>query len=106
MTDARLPRIARGLAFALIALYVAAGIGLLISDSDEPSLAVFLFGGAGLLIVGRLAAGSSSWLSAVLVSIGALAGGFALVFTIIVPVAAAALIAMSFSIARSKSSPA
>jgi hypothetical protein len=45
-------------------------------------------------------------LSAVLVSIGAAIGGFPLFWTIIVPVAVAAVIASSIALARRRSAPA
>ena len=104
MTGERLLRIRRALVFVLVALYVVAGIAGFFADFDDTSDTVlwvaFLCGGAALMLVGLLAAPSSGWLSASLVSIGAAAGGIALLWSIIVPVAAAAVVAMSFATAR------
>jgi len=107
MTGERLLRIRRALVFVLAAVYVVAGIGGLFAgfdDTRDTALWVaFLCGGGALMLLGFFAAPSSGWLSAALVSIGAAAGGIALFWSIIVPVAAAAVVAMSFALARQAS---
>ena len=111
MTGVGLANATRGLVFSLSALYVVAAVaGSLFIDFDTTRDGVlwfaFLCGGAVLMIVGQLAARSSGWLSAVLVSIGAAVGGLPLFWTIIVPVAVAAVTACSIALARRRSAPA
>jgi hypothetical protein len=95
----------RFLVLALSALYLLAAIGgLLFLDFDKTGDLVlwlaFLGAGAALMLVGQLARGISAWTSAVLVSVGAAAGGLALFWTIIVPVAVAAIVGCSIALAR------
>ncbi len=101
----------RFLVFAVSALYAFAAIGgLLLVDFDTTRDTVLwlasLCGGAALMIVGQLATSLAGWPSAVLVSIGAAAGGLPLFWTIIVPVAVAAIIACTIAVARRTSAPA
>jgi membrane protease YdiL (CAAX protease family) len=58
------------------------------------------------MLLGQLARGLSAWPSAVLVSIGAAAGGLPLFWTIIVPVAVAVVVACSIALARRSVAPA
>jgi len=74
MTGEGLANATRTLVLSLSALYVVAAVaGSLFVDFDTTRDGVlwfvFLCGGAAAMIVGQLAARSSGWLSAVLVSI-------------------------------------
>ena len=98
----------RFLVLALSILYgVAAVGGLLLLDFDTTRdiilWLVLLIGGAALMLVGQLAA-PAGWLSAVLVSVGAGVGGLPLFWTLIVPIAVAAVIACSIALARRRRS--
>ena len=97
----------RFLVLALSALYgVAAVIVLLYADFDVGRATfwiAFLVGGGALMLAGQLLA-PAGWLSAALVSLGATAGGLPLIWTIIVPVAVAAVIACSVALARAHAS--
>ncbi len=100
----RAVQVTRILALALAGIYAIAALGGLLADFDTTRDTVlwvgFLGGGAVLLLSGPFFAQISRWLSAALVSIGAAAGGLPLFWTIVVPLAAAVLIAMSFALAR------
>src|SRR3990172_4943020 len=101
----------RFLVLALSALYAFAAVaGLLLADFETTRDTVLwlalLSGGAALMLVGQLAPGLSGRASAALVSIGAAAGGLPLFWTIIVPVAVAAIIACTIALARRTSAPA
>jgi hypothetical protein len=93
----------RFLVFALAGLYgVAAIVVLLYAGWDAgrtTSWLVFLLGGAGLMLLGQILA-PAGWLSATLVSLGAVVGGLPLLVTIVVPIAVAAVIACSVALAR------
>ena len=81
--------------------------GVLFLDYDAARNALWvavLVGGAALMVVGVHL--RSPVLSAVLVTLGAAIGGFPLFWTIIVPVAVAAVIASSIALARRSSAPA
>ena len=99
----------RFLVYALASLFVLAAIaGVLFLDYEASRHALWvlvLVGGAVLMIVG-IRLHRSPTLSAILVSIGAAIGGFPLFWTIIVPVAVAAVIASSIALARRQSAPA
>lgn len=75
----------------------------MLSDFDTTRDTVFwivlLAAGAALMLVGQLVA-PAGWLSAALVSVGAAVGGLPLFWTIIVPVAVAAVITCSIALAR------
>jgi hypothetical protein len=89
------------LALALGGLYVVAafgGLAVLPVDNVVPWLA-FLLIGAALMLVGQLALPPSGW-SALLVSLGAVLGGLQLYWTLVVPIAVAAVIACSIALAR------
>ena len=96
----------RFLVFALAGLYGMAAIVVLLYAAWDAgrtvSWLVFLLGGAGLMLVGQLLA-PAGWLSAILVSAGAVAGGLPLLVTIVVPIAVAAVIACSVALARAHS---
>ena len=94
----------RYLVFVLSALYgLAAIIGLFALDFASTRNVVFwlafLLGGACLMLVGQLLM-PEGWGRAFLVSVGAAAGGFPLVVTLIVPVAVAVVVAGSIALAR------
>lgn len=105
MADAGLANATRRLVFTLSALYVVAAVAWALFIDFDTIRTALLLGGAALMIVGQLAA-SSRWLSATLVSVGAVAGGLLLFWTIIVPVAVAAVTACSIALARRRSAPA
>ncbi|MGH3136972.1 MAG: hypothetical protein ACRDPV_10835 [Gaiellaceae bacterium] len=86
---------------ALYALAAVAGLALLDFDTTGNSVVWFTLLGIGvaLMLVGQLAA-PAGWLSALLVSVGAAVGGLPLVWTVIVPIAVATVIACSIAVAR------
>lgn len=100
----------RILALVLIAIYCTAGtIGMFAdvgSTRDTILWVTFLLGGAALLVVGLWTYRFSPPTSAGFVSVGAAAGGFPLFWTLFVPLAAAVLIALAFSLARRPAAPA
>jgi hypothetical protein len=94
----------RFLVFALAALYaLAALVGVFAIDFETTRDAVlwlsFLLVGAGLMVLGQLAVPPGAR-SALLVSVGAALGGLPLFWTLLVPVAVAAVIACSIALAR------
>ncbi len=96
----------RFLVFALAALYGTASIVVVLyggfGTSRTIAWLVFLLGGAALILVGQLLA-PAGWLTAILVSTGAVMGGLTpLLLTIVVPIAVAALIACSIALARTQ----
>jgi hypothetical protein len=97
----------RFLVLALSGLYgVAAVIVLLYGGFGTKRTLVwlaFLLGGVALMLVGQLLV-RGGWGSAILVSAGATAGGLPLLWTILVPVAVAAVIACSVALARGRAS--
>jgi hypothetical protein len=100
----------RFLVLALAALYVVVGISGAIFVTDEGSATVswltFLLGGALFMLAGTFLLKTPPWLSAALVSLGASIGGLPLFWTVIVPVAAAVIVASSIALARQSSAPA
>ena len=97
------------LVLTLSALYALAGIvGFFAIEFDTSASRAlwlgFLLAGAVLLLVGQLLFPPSGR-SALLVSLGAVLGGLPLFWTLIVPVAVAAVIACSVAISR-RSAPA
>jgi hypothetical protein len=96
----------RFLVYALAALFVLAALaGVLFLDYEAARATAWvavLVGGAVLMLVGQRVERSPS-LAATLVSVGAVVGGFPLVWTIIVPVAVAAVVASSVALARRRS---
>jgi len=94
----------RFLVLALCVLYVAAAVGgLAVLDFDTTRdlvlWLVFLLVGSGLMLLGQLVLPPGAR-SAVLVSLGAALGGLPLFWTLLVPVAVAAVIACSVALAR------
>lgn len=92
------------LVIALSVLYVVAAIaGLVVLDFDRTLDLVlwltFLLVAAALMLFGQLALPPGSR-SAVLVSLGAVLGGLPLFWTLVVPIAVAAVIACSVALAR------
>jgi hypothetical protein len=102
MTSQRVSRIHRALTASLVTIYVAAGVIGIFADAVERKVlwVVFLCGGAVCILIGMLVRRLPVSLSMVLISAGATAGALALVWTFIVPVAAAVLVGLSFSLAR------
>ncbi len=100
----------RVLALVLAGIYAIAALGGLLADVGSTRDTVlwvgFLGGGAALILVGPFFAGISPYVSAAAVSIGAAAGGLPLFWTIVVPLAAAVVIAMGFALARRPAPPA
>jgi hypothetical protein len=100
----------RFLVFALSVLYLLAAVGGLVliefdSNRDVAFWVALLVAGAVLLIVGELFVAPGA-LSAVIVSVGAALGGLPLFWTLLVPIAVAAVIACSIALARRASAPA
>ena len=101
----RAVQVTRILALVLAGIYALAALGGLLAEFDSTRDTVlwvgFLGGGALLILIGTyFGAVVSPWLSAALVSIGAALGGVPLFWSILIPLAAAVLIAMSFAVAR------
>jgi hypothetical protein len=100
----------RFLVLALSALYVLAAIaGLALvnfsSTRDLVLWTVLLLVGAAFLAAGQLLL-PTGLASAVLVSLGAVLGGLPLFWTLLVPIAVAAVIACSLRLARRPATPA
>ena len=85
----------------LYALAAVSGLALLDFDTTRDSVLWFVFLGVGaaLMLVGQLVT-PAGWLSALLVSVGAALGGLPLFWTLIAPIAVAAVIACSIAVAR------
>lgn len=94
------------LAIVLGVAYAAGGIiGWVVdvTDGDGSDLAfwlLFLLGGALLIFAGLFLTRRWSWRSVVLISTGAAAGALVLVWSILAPLLALALIALTISAAR------
>ena len=98
------------LVLALSALYVlaaVAGLALVNFGSTRDLLlwTLLLLGGAALLAAGQLLLPNGA-ASAALVSLGAVLGGLPLFWTLLVPIAVAAVIACSVKLARRHPTPA
>ena len=92
------------LVLALSVLYVGAALGgfAVVDFSTTRDLVLwlaFLLVGAGLMLLGQLLLPRGAR-SAVLVSLGAAVGGLPLFWTLVVPIAVAAVIACSVALAR------
>jgi hypothetical protein len=100
----------RILSLVLGAIFLVAGTIGMFADFDTTRDTIlwvtFLYGGAALIFIGQWAYRYSAWTSAALISIGAAAGGLPLFWSLLVPVAAAVLIALSFALARRPTAPA
>jgi hypothetical protein len=91
---------------ALAAVYAIAGIAGMLADWEAGETAIwvaFLLGGGILIVLGQRLFDTSPLIAGILASVGAAAGGFALFWLIIVPLAAAVVIALSVAIARQTS---
>ena len=100
----------RFLVIALGLLYALAAVGGLALVEFEHTRDIvlwtaFLAVGAALLLAGQLLVRPGA-LSAVLTSVGALIGGLPLFWTLLVPIAAAAVVACSIALARRGTAPA
>jgi hypothetical protein len=102
MTSQRVSRLHRGLVAALVTIYVASAIAGLFSDSiGNKVLWVILLGGsAALIVAGTVLRKAPPWISVGLVSVGAIVGGVLLLWTLVVPIAAALLVGLTFSLSR------
>ena len=92
------------LVLALSVLYLVASVGgLVLFDFETTRDTVlwlgFLVGGATLMVLGQLGVPRGAR-SAAMVSIGAVLGGLPLFWTLLVPIAVAAVIACSIALAR------
>ena len=89
----------------LYALAALAGVAFFDFDTTRDSVIWFAFlsVGAAPMLVGQLAIPVGP-LSALLVSVGAAGGGLPLIWTLIVPIAVAVVVACSISIARRQTS--
>lgn len=104
MTGSSLASATRFLVVALSVLYLVAAVGGLAllnfeSTRDGVLWVGFLVSGAVLLLLGHLGLRPGTR-SAVMVSLGAVLGGLPLFWTIVVPIAVAAVIACSIALAR------
>ena len=102
MTSQRVSRIHRGLIAALVTVYIAAAIIGIFSDAfDNKVLWVAILGGAAAcIVIGATLRNAPPVLSVGLISVGAIAGGIMLLPTVVVPIAAAVLVALTFSLQR------
>jgi hypothetical protein len=93
----------RFLVLALSVLYVSAAVaGLLVEFDTTRSIVLWmglLVAGAALMLAGQLALPPGRR-SALLVSLGAAVGGLPLFWTLLVPIAVAAIVACSIALAR------
>ena len=106
MSLARAILIWRITALSLAAVYAIAGIAGMLADWDAGDTVIwvaFLLGGALLIVLGHRVLAASPTLAGILVAVGAAAGAFPLFWLIVVPVAAAVVIALSVTIARQAS---
>jgi len=105
-SSGRIATATRVLAAILGVGYIAAGVlgaAFEVTDGDQSDLAfwlVFLVGGGALVLIGSFVLASRPVLSAVLTSVGALAGAVAVFWSVIVPVLALALVALSIARVR------
>jgi hypothetical protein len=106
MSFSRAVQIWKITSLVLAGIYVlAALVGFLADFSTGHTVAwlAFLGGGAVAILLGHRLFGVSPVVSAVLVSAGTVAGAFPLFLTILVPIAAAVVVALSFAIGRQAS---
>ena len=110
MSTDRVNTLTRWLAILLAAAYAIAGVVGLFADidptRDKVVFVVALLGGAILIVAGLVAVPSSTWVAAVLISIGAVAGAVVLFWSVLAPIAAIALVVLSFLRARRQEAPA
>ena len=100
----------RWLAILLAAAYAVSGVVGAFADieptRDKVFFVGFLWGAAILIVAGLRAVPSSAWLAAVLTSVGAVAGAVVLFWSVAAPIAAIALVVLSFVRARRQEAPA
>ena len=94
----------RRLVYLLAALYAlavltAAAFGEIDTAGEAAAWIGVLGGGAALMVLGQRFA-RPGWHRATLVSLGAILGGLALVWTIVVPIAAAVVVTCAVTLAR------
>jgi hypothetical protein len=104
MSSGGLASSTRFLVLALSVLYLIAAVGGLILFDFETTRDIvlwlgFLLAGAVLMVLGQLGVPRGAR-SAAMVSVGAVLGGLPLFWTIVVPIAVAAVIACSIALAR------
>lgn len=104
MTGNSLASATKFLVIVLSALYLVAAVaGFVLLDFDTTRDIVlwvgFLVGGAVLMVFGNVGMPAGAR-SAAIVSIGAMMGGLPLFWTLVVPIAVAAVIACSIALAR------
>jgi uncharacterized membrane protein len=99
----------RWLAILLAVVYAVSGVVGLFADieptRDQVIFVLLLWGGALLIVAGLFAIRSSTWPAAALVSVGAVAGALALFWSVLVPIAAIALVVLSVVLARRAGTP-
>jgi hypothetical protein len=104
MSFARAVQIWKITSLVLAGIYVVAALVGIMAEFDRTRDTVlwvsFLGGGALLIMLGHRKAHSSPPLAALFVSLGAAAGALPLFWSILVPIACAAVIALSVAIAR------
>jgi hypothetical protein len=103
MSYGRLVQVTRILGLVLAGLYALAAIAVLLADRSvaQTIVGVTLLGcGAALILLGHHLSGRWPVLAAAVVSVGAVVGAFPLIPLILPPIAATALIALSFMLAR------
>jgi hypothetical protein len=102
MTSQRVSRLHRGLVAALVTIYIAAAIIGLFADEfvNKELWLVLLLGSAALIVAGTVLRKAPTWISVGLVGIGAVVGGVLLLWTIVVPIAAALLVGLTYSLSR------
>jgi hypothetical protein len=102
MTSQRVSRLHRGLVAALVTIYVTAAIiGIFWDAVGNKELWVVLLGGsAALIVAGTVLRNAPPWISVGFVAVGATVGGVMLLPTIVVPIAAALLVGLTFSLSR------
>jgi hypothetical protein len=100
MTSTRSDRLTIALGALLVALGVAETARVVAGEGVGWPLAFWftsLVGGGVLILVGHLLSRRRRWLSFALVTLGCVAGANATLWTLLIPVAAAAVIALSFA---------
>jgi hypothetical protein len=103
MSYGRAVQVARILGLLLTGIYaIAAIVGLLADFTSTQTIAwvVFLGGGALLIFLGQNLTRFPPMLAAALICVGAVAGAFPLIPFIVPPIAAAALVWLTISLAR------
>jgi hypothetical protein len=102
MTSHRVSRLHRGLVAALVTIYVAAAIiGIFADEFGNKELwVILLLGSAALIVAGTVLKKAPAWISVTLVGLGAVVGGVLLLWTIVVPIAAALLVGLTYSLSR------